>query len=150
MLDKSSIYVLAEGMYFLDKSNPSDCNFLNFPLPLSSFLNLLFHQSFFVMFPLFQKYLNPQLRINSVIYHPCLSGLASMINPFIFLYTPFFKLSLNFNFFTSLQNSCWIFSNLYIPLCVGKSFQFMLFTFLKNALSQCNFTHAPVATQNPR
>ena len=32
MLDKSSIYVLAEGMYFLDKSSPSNFNFLHFPL----------------------------------------------------------------------------------------------------------------------
>ena len=27
MLDKSSVYVLAEGMYFLDKSSPTNLNF---------------------------------------------------------------------------------------------------------------------------
>ena len=26
------VYVLAEGMYFFDKSSPSDFNFLDFPL----------------------------------------------------------------------------------------------------------------------
>ena len=31
MLDKSTVYVLAEGVYFLDK-NPSNFNSLNFPL----------------------------------------------------------------------------------------------------------------------
>ena len=32
-VDKSSVYnVLAEGMYFLDKSSPSNFNFLDFPL----------------------------------------------------------------------------------------------------------------------
>ena len=30
MLDKSSVYVLAEGMYFLDKGNPSNFRFLDF------------------------------------------------------------------------------------------------------------------------
>ena len=32
----------------------------------------------------------------------------------------------------------------YIPPCVGKTFQFMVFTFLENALNLCIFTHAPV------
>ena len=33
MLDKSLVYyVLAEGMYFLDKCSPSNFNFLDFPL----------------------------------------------------------------------------------------------------------------------
>ena len=40
MLDKSSLYnVFAEGIYFLDKSGPSNFNFLDFPLlvcPVSS------------------------------------------------------------------------------------------------------------------
>ena len=32
-VDKSTVYnVLAEGMYFLDKSSPSNFNFFNFPL----------------------------------------------------------------------------------------------------------------------
>ena len=36
------------------------------------------------------------------------------------------------------------FSVLYIAPCMGKSFQFMVFTFLENALNLCIFTHAPV------
>ena len=43
----------------------------------------------FLMFPLFQKYLNPQVRankmVNSVVYHPCPSKLGSRIHTFIFL-----------------------------------------------------------------
>ena len=46
--------------------------------------------------------------------------------------------------FISLQKACWIFSNLYIPPCIGKNFQLMVFTFLENALNLCIFTHAPV------
>ena len=33
-------------------------------------------------------------------------------------------------------------SNFYIPLCVGRIFKFMEFTFLENALIQGSFTHA--------
>ena len=36
MLGKSSVHVLAEGMHFLDKSNPSNFNFLDTPLLVSS------------------------------------------------------------------------------------------------------------------
>ena len=94
----------------------------------------------FLLFPLFQKYLNPQVRtsklVNSVVYHPCPSRLASGIHPFIFIWRPYG--------FTSFQNACWIFSDLYIPPCLGKSFQFMVFTFPENALNLCIFTHAPV------
>ena len=32
MLDKCCVYVLAEEMYFLDESSPSNFNFLDFPL----------------------------------------------------------------------------------------------------------------------
>ena len=32
MLDKSSVYVLAERMHFLNKSSPSNLNFLDFPM----------------------------------------------------------------------------------------------------------------------
>ena len=71
-----------------------------------------------------QKYLNPQVSrtnnlVNSVFfYHPCSSRLASGIHPFIFHRVSY------------LKNTCWIFSDLYIPICVGKFFQFMLFTLL--------------------
>ena len=34
-------------------------------------------------------------------------------------------------------------SNVYIPPCVGKMFEFMEFTFLENALIRGSFTHAP-------
>ena len=44
-------------------------------------LCLLFQRTLFLIFPLFQKYLNPQVRTNKfvgcVVYHPCLSRLAS-------------------------------------------------------------------------
>ena len=41
MLGKFLCDVLAEGMYFLDKSNPSNSTFLDFSLLVWSFLNLL-------------------------------------------------------------------------------------------------------------
>ena len=46
-------------------------------------LNLLFQCTLFLMFPLFQNYLNPQVRtkilVNSVAYYPCPSRLASRV-----------------------------------------------------------------------
>ena len=51
-------------------------------------LNLLFQHTLFLMFPLFQKYLNTQVRtnklVNSVVYHLCSSTLASGIHPYFF------------------------------------------------------------------
>ena len=71
-------------------------------------LSLLFQLTFFLMFPLFRKYVNRQVRTNkmtnSVAYYPCPSRLASRIHPFI-----------------SLQNACWIFTNFCVPPCVGKT-----------------------------
>ena len=103
-------------------------------------LNLLFQSTLYLMFPLFQKHLNTQVRanklVNSVVYHPCPSILASRIHP----YPYFFKLLKGF---ISLQHARWIFSDLYIPSRVGKLFQFMVFT-LENALNLCIFTHTPV------
>ena len=49
--------------------------------------------------------------VNGVNYHPCPSRLAPKRNSFIFFKTP--------KGFISLQNACWIFSNLYIPPCVS-------------------------------
>ena len=69
-------------------------------------------------------------------YHPCPSRLASGMHPFIFLHKRLRVLS--------LQNACWIFSDLYTPVWVGKNFEFMVFIFLENALDLCIFTHAPV------
>ena len=43
----------------------------------------------------------------------------------------------------SLSRICWISSDLYIPPCVRKIFQFMVFTFSGNALNLCIFTHVP-------
>ena len=40
----------------------------------------------------------------------------------------------------TLQNACWIFSNLYIPPCVAKILKFMVFKFLENVLNLCIFT----------
>ena len=60
---------------------------------------------------------------NSVFYLPCQSRLASGIHPY-----NFFKLLR----ISSHQNVYWILSDLYIPTCVGKIFQFMVFTFLEN------------------
>ena len=82
--------------------------------------------SFLLMSPVFQKYLNPHVRINnlvnSVVYHPCPSRLASL-NSLGFYLSPEF---------------------LYIQPCVRKFFQFIVFTFLENALNLCIFTHALV------
>ena len=41
-----------------------------------------------------------------------------------------FHISLKSSGFLFLQNACLIFSDLYIPTCMGKIFQFMVFTFL--------------------
>ena len=87
-----------------------------------------FNTPFFLIFPHFQKYLNPQVTtkklVNSVSYHSFPSRLASQ--GYIFLY--FFKILR----VLSLQNTCWIFSDLYIPTCAGKVFLFVVFTFLEN------------------
>ena len=96
------------------------------------------------MFPPFQKHLNPQVRtnkmVNNVVYHPCLSRLASSIH-----LSFFFKLRR----VLSLQNACWIFSSLYIPPCIGKNFQIMVFTLRENALNR--FLLIPqFPTQNSR
>ena len=92
--------------------------------------------------PLFRKYLNPQVRINnkvcSVDYHPCPSRLASRIYPFTFLKTP--------QGLVSLSPECLLsfLSNLHIPPCVGKTFEFMVFKFLENTLNLGIFTYAPL------
>ena len=76
---------------------------------------LYFNGTLFLMFPFFQKYLNPHVTtnkmVNSVLYHPCSSRLASRIH-----LSYFFKLLRA----TSLQNTCWIFSDLYISPCGKK------------------------------
>ena len=47
-----------------------------------------FQRTLYLMFHLFQKYLNPEVRtkkiVSSVVYHPCPSRLASRIHPFLF------------------------------------------------------------------
>ena len=92
------------------------------------------------MFPPFQKYLNPQVRnrklVNSVVYCLFPSRLGSMIHPFIF-FRPLRVLSLTrmlvkFSL-TYILHHLW-----------EKNFQFMVITFLENALNLCIFTHAPV------
>ena len=49
------------------------------------------------------------------------------------------------NSLNSLQDACWILSDLYIPTCVAKMFQFEVFTFPEKALNLCIFTHVPVS-----
>ena len=89
---------------------------------------LYFNAPFFWCSLFFQKYLNPHVTtnkmVNSVLYHPCSSRLASRIH-----LSYFFKLLRA----TSLQNTCWIFSDLYISPC-GKKIKFMVFPFWENAL----------------
>ena len=82
-------------------------------VPIASFTILL-------IFSLFQKCLNLQVRTNklvsSVFYHPCRSRLASGIHHY------FFKLLGVLSFSRMLVQ----FSNLCIPPCVGKIFQWCL------------------------
>ena len=65
-------------------------NFLETPIQsVQRSFNLLFQHIFVLMFPLFKKHLNTQVRtnkfVNSVVYHPYNWRLASGIHPFIFL-----------------------------------------------------------------
>ena len=55
-----------------------------------------------------------------------------------------FDISFNYLGFLSLQNAYWIFSDLFIPICVRKTFQFAALTFLENAFNLFIFTHDPV------
>ena len=73
-----------------------------------------------------------QQRINSVIYHPCPSGLASGIHPYFFKLLRVLSLSKTF---VEFSVTC-VFQH-------SKFFQFMVFT-LENTLNLCIFTHAPV------
>ena len=88
------------------------------------------------MFPLFQKNLKPQvigkrcylpplpfkISLRDTSFHICLNSLGFYLSPECLL-----------NFFL-----IW-----YSSINVGKFFQFMVFTFLENALNLCIFTHAP-------
>ena len=79
-------------------------------------LDLLFQRILFRMFPLFEKYLKPQVKnnelVNSAAYHSCPSRLASGKHPY------FFKLLR----VLSLSRMLVEFSDLYISQCVGKLF----------------------------
>ena len=80
-------------------------------------LNLLFQRTLFLMFHHFQKYLNLQC---------FLPALSFKIN----LRDTSFHISLNsLGFYLSRMFA--EFSDLYIPTCAGKNFQFMVFTFLQ-------------------
>ena len=104
---------------------------------LEGSLNLLFQRTFFLIFPLFQKYLKPQVRTNKIlssfVYHPCPSRLASRIYPFKFLKTPYLSPE-------CLLNFLW----LAYSTMRGKNLKFMVFTFLENALNLYIFPHGPV------
>ena len=87
-----------------------------------------------------QKYLNPQIRTNKLVNSIFLPPLSFKISLRGYILSYFFKLLR----VLYLQNVCWIFSALYIPTCVGKIFQVVVFTFLENALNLYIFTHAPL------
>ena len=90
------------------------------------------------MFPLFQKYLNPQVRtsklVKSVVYHLCPSILASGIHPY------FFKLLR----VLSCSRVLVQFSLTCIFHHVWKKNQFTVFT-LENELNLCIFIHVPLS-----
>ena len=89
------------------------------------------------MFPHFQKYLNPKVRINK------------LVNIVFSCFLLSFKISLRDAFFHIYINS-WGFylSRMLVDFLwlvySGKIFQFMEFTFRENALNLCIFTHAPL------
>ena len=129
-------YIMFAGMDVLGKSSPSNLNFLNSPLLVLSCpnyywnpnrkcqercLNLLFQRTIFLIIPLFQKYLNPQVRtnkmVNSVVYHPCPARLASMIHLFILLST-FIYLSRILKFMTLkfIENGLILWIIIHVPI----------------------------------
>ena len=88
------LYKLCTILSYLSWSISVKCMYMEFSWSPSTkckeyWTTLLFQRTLFLMFPHFQKYLNPQVRtnklVNSVFYHPCPSRLASGIHPFIFL-----------------------------------------------------------------
>ena len=103
--------------------------------------NPLFQCIHFLMFPLFQKYLNSQVR-TSIAYHPCSSRLVSKIHPFIF----------HINSLGLYLSPEWllIFCSLYILPCIEKKFKFMVFTFLENAYDLGILLMSPFPTQSSR
>ena len=99
---------------------------------------LYFSAPFFWCSLIFKNISTPRTKkfVNTVVYHLCPSRLTSRVHPSYFF---------NLVRVVSLSRICWIFSDLYIPPCVGKIFQFTVFIFLENALNLCIFTHAPVS-----
>ena len=86
------LYKFCTTLYYLswNISVKRKWDFLETPIQsVQRSLCLLFQRTLFLIFPRFQKCLNPQVRINklvnSVFYLPCPSRLASGIQPFIFL-----------------------------------------------------------------
>ena len=96
-------------------------------------LILYFNAPFFWFFSHFQKYLNPQVRTNKLV-NCCLPLLS-------------FKISLrDTSFRISLNSSGFYLSRMLVEFsltCVGKMFQFMVFTFVEKAFNVFIFTHAP-------
>ena len=77
---------------------------------------------------------------HTVDYHPSPSGLASRIHPLKFLWTP--------QVFISPDYLLNFFSDLYVPIWLGKIFKFMVLRLLENAFVSQNlnlfiFTHTP-------
>ena len=103
--------------------------------------NPLFQCIHFLMFPLFQKYLNSQVR-TSIVYHLCSSRLVSKIHPFIF----------HINSLGLYLSPEWLlnFLQLVYSTMYGKNFKFMVFTFLENALNLGILLTPSFPTQNSR
>ena len=92
------------------------------------------------MFPLFQKYLNTQVRTNklvdSVVYHLCPSILASGIHPYFFKLLRVLSLS---RMLVQFSVTC-VFHHVW-----GKMFNLWCSQFtIENEFNLCIFTHVPV------
>ena len=91
-----------------------------------------------LMFPLFQKYLNSQVRtnklVNSIVYHPFPSRLASGIHPYF----------LNLLGVLFLSRMLVEFSDLYIPSCVEKKIFNLLYGVpIKKCIESMHFYSCP-------
>ena len=103
-------------------------NFLETPIQnKQSFLSSLFQCTLFLMFPLFQKCLNPHVRtnktVNSVVCPPFSSRVAQG-----YFFSYFFKL------YRALSLSRMLVELVY-SIMLEKKIKFMVFTFLENALN---------------
>ena len=125
-------------------------NFLEAPLQsvyIQRSYNLLFQHIIFLMFPHFQKYLNPEVRrnklVNSVFYHLFLQDQPNLRDT---------------SFHSSLNSLGFYISRMLVEFsltCIfqhvwEKVFLFMVFLFLENALNLAFLLMASSPTQKPR